>query len=294
MVFGSANNNIISNITAISIERSGRFGNSIVQLSHAYHIAKAIGVTRIYVPDFWYIPEGTSKTTSGIELINVSQSDFSLEKVVLEGMFFFYEALAGLSNTKPNHYLNIIDLIEVTNLKYPSQSLGKEDLVIHIRSGDIFINPHSHYGQAPLSFFKKIIELQSWHSISLVFEDKSNPIIDPLIDFSKQCCLQVQEISGELKSDIEYLLKAKVLVVSNGTFGSAIAVISKNLETVYYFETGFSSWGNPNILSIRVADQQGIYKSKILSQNWQNTESQRKLMLKYPIDALDFDPVFTH
>ena len=101
----------------------------------------------------------------------------------------------------------------------------------------------------------------------------------------------MHEISGDLRSDIEYLLKARILVVSRGSFSPAIATISKNLETVYYFEGVFNvfSLENPNVSCIRVIDKQGVYKSEILSSNWQNTESQRKLMLEYPANALDFD-----
>ncbi|GGA56346.1 discoidin domain-containing protein [Okeania sp. KiyG1] len=207
-------------------------------------------------------------------------------------MFFNHKTLAPLSKTTPEHYLNMIDLIGAGAFNFQhSEPLGEQDLVIHIRSGDIFKNNvHLGYGQPPFSFYAKIIELQSWHSISLVFEDKSNPIIDPLIDFCRRRCSQVQEISGDLKSDIEYLLRARKLVVSNGTFCPAIALISKSLNTVYSFENEFSIKYNPNISQIvRVVDRQGVYKSEILSSNWQNTELQRKLMLEYPTNVLDFD-----
>ncbi len=280
---------LISDITAISVTSGLRFGNSIQQLSHAYHIAKAIGVSKIYLPNFWYIAEGKSNISSGIQIINVNKPDFSSEKIVLEGLFFEDKTLAPLSNTIPNHYLAMIDLTEAVNLKHSAEPLGEQDLVIHIRSGDVFQkNPHSGYGQPPLSFYKKIVELPIWHSISLVFEDKSNPIIDPLIDFAKQRCSRVEEVSGDIRSDIEYLLRAKTLVVGGGTFLPAIAAMSRNLTTVYSFLGNFVTWGNPNISCTIVGDKQDVYSSEILSNNWQNTESQRKLMLEYPMDTLYF------
>ena len=60
---------------------------------------------------------------------------------------------------------------------------------------------------------------------------------------------------------------------------------------MYYFEGVFGvfSLENPNVSCIRVIDKQGVYKYEILSSNWQNTESQRKLMLEYPANTLDFD-----
>ncbi|MFZ1024705.1 MAG: discoidin domain-containing protein [Limnoraphis robusta] len=280
---------IISEITAIKITKALRFGNSVRQLSRAYNIAKDIGVLRIYLPNFWYMREGKYDTPSGLQIINTNQADLSSERIVLEGIFFYGKTLAPLSKTKPNPYFTMVDLIDTLHLKHSAKPLGENDLVIHIRSGDIFKNPHLAYGQPPLSFYQKIVELKTWYSISLVFEDKSNPIIDPLINFAKQHCPEVHEISGNLRSDIEYLLQAQVLVVSRGTFAGGIAAISKNIKVVYHFETNFDTFGNPNISCLRLIDKKGFYKSEILSNNWKNTESQRQLMLDYPSHALDFD-----
>ncbi|MDT9259912.1 MAG: protein arginine N-methyltransferase [Limnospira maxima] len=282
---------LIGDITALKIDKQHRFGNSIFQLSSAYHIAKTIGASRIYLSNWWYIKQGESKTPSGITIVNTSQPDFSSEKLVLEGTFFYSSTLGSLSATRPNLYLNMMDLMESVNLRRSGgEPLGDKDLVIHIRSGDIFSpqNPHPGYGQPPLSFYQKIITLQPWNSISLVFENKSNPIIEPLIDFAKEHCLQVRVISGSLREDIEYLLKSRVLVVSWGTFCSGIAVISKSLNTVYYFER-LNPLHNTNISCIRIFDKQGVYQSQVLNNNWQNTKSQRQLMLSYPLSSLDLD-----
>ncbi|RAQ39002.1 hypothetical protein B9S53_24230, partial [Arthrospira sp. O9.13F] len=54
--------NLIGDITALKIDGQGRFGNSIIQLSTAYHIAKTIGASRIYLSNWWYIKQGESKT----------------------------------------------------------------------------------------------------------------------------------------------------------------------------------------------------------------------------------------
>ncbi|EDZ92861.1 protein of unknown function DUF268 [Limnospira maxima CS-328] len=295
--------NLVGDITALKVITYGRFGNNVIQLSHAYHIAKTIGASRIYLSNWWYIKQGESKTPSGITIMNTSEPDFSSEKLVLEGTFYYYPdhlTLNPLSTTRPrlylnnmmaSIYLNMMDLMEFVNLKLSGEPLGDKDLVIHIRSGDIFRphNPHPVYGQPPLSFYQKIITLQPWNSISLVFENKSNPIIEPLIDFAKAYCLQVRVISGSLREDIEYLLKAKTLVVSMGTFAPAVTTISMNIKTVYYFENSFNTWGNPNILCVRVIDKKGTYKFEILNRNWQNTNEQRQLMLSYPLSSLDFD-----
>lgn len=181
------------------------------------------------------------------------------------------------------------ELSDIFNINLLSQSLGENDLVIHLRSGDIFVQkPHRRYGQPPLAFYKKIIELQSWNSISIVFENKLNVVIEPLIDFSMSVCNDVRQISSDIKSDIEYLLRAKVLIASRGTFCKAIVALSKNISEVYYFENFFNTGGNPHVNCIKVFDEQGLYLSEVLSCNWQNTDFQRNLMLNYPTSALKF------
>ena len=120
----------------------------------------------------------------------------------------------------------------------------------------------------------------------MVFENHANPIIAPLIEFSKNICSKVNIINSDLKSDIECLLKAKTLVVSRGSFASGISVLSLNLKTVFYFDSLYDTWGNCNITAHKCSDKLGNYKNDILSNNWENSESQQKLMLEYPVSAM--------
>eukprot|EP00903_Cladosiphon_okamuranus_P010925 g10319.t1 len=43
-----------------------------------------------------------------------------------------------------------------------------ENLVIHIRSGDIFTKPHPKYGQPPLQFYLRAIEHRNWGRVDVV------------------------------------------------------------------------------------------------------------------------------
>ena len=95
------------------------------------------------------------------------------------------------------------------------------DLLIHIRSGDIFRfkTAHKKYGQPPLAFYILCINHKKPKSITLVFEDYSNPVIRLLISYinSINCKLKLNNINN-LKKDVSSILNAKTVVLGNGTF----------------------------------------------------------------------------
>ena len=60
-----------------------------------------------------------------------------------------------------------------------SQSNDENDVVIHIRSGDIFNKcPHPVYIMPPLSYYVNILNEKNFNKIYLVAADKLNPFIN--------------------------------------------------------------------------------------------------------------------
>ncbi len=84
-----------------------------------------------------------------------------------------------------------------------------DDLVIHIRTGDIFKSRiiHPKYGQPPLSFYMLVISFLNPSSIRFIFEDFSNPIIKLLIEYvnSLECELNIQHFKS-LKNYVHCIL----------------------------------------------------------------------------------------
>lgn len=114
-------------------------------------------------------------------------------------------------------------------LKKSDFELGEYDLVIHLRGGDVFYNPNNRYVQAPISYIKKVIDLEKPKKIYVVHEDSLNPNLEFLINnFDNVVCI------NNLQDGINYILSAKKLVITGiGTFARSLAMCSKNILKIY-------------------------------------------------------------
>ena len=67
-------------------------------------------------------------------------------------------------------------------MKLTPQKIGVNDLVIHLRSGDIIVSGNSDMIQPPLEFYIKVIESRKWDKIYVITERKPlNPIFNALV-----------------------------------------------------------------------------------------------------------------
>jgi len=132
------------------------------------------------------------------------------------------------------------------------------DLIIYIRSGDIFENssPHPEYIQPPLHFYINIINNNSFNNIYLISEDKGNPNINKLLELYPY----IKYNKNSLIDDIKIILGAKHITDAHGTFIYSLLLISDNIKKLYRF----------------VNDD---YKNLLYP--WQNTDLQKNIMLTY-------------
>ena len=74
-------------------------------------------------------------------------------------------------------------------------------------------------------------------SITLIFEDYANPVINLLVSYIKSidCNLKLNN-RNTLKEDISCILNAKSVIFGNGTFVPGILLGSKSIKTIYSFE----------------------------------------------------------
>jgi hypothetical protein len=101
--------------------------------------------------------------------------------------FFFYEnnklknideILFSMNNEKALNILRDCFIIKGDCI----QSLSDNDVVIHIRSGDIFCTDiHPLFWQPPLSFYVNLINTHKFDNIHLVSENKLNPCVGKLL-----------------------------------------------------------------------------------------------------------------
>ena len=127
---------------------------------------------------------------------------------------------------------------------YENVQIGKETLVIHIRSGDIFKNNwHSMYVQNPVSYFEKLME--KFEKVIIVTSDYANPVINILAKYEK-----VKILTGTFKDDLNILLNAQNLASSGvGTFVVSAAMLSKKIENFFCSQYYLNEHLNPTMLN---------------------------------------------
>lgn len=277
----------------ICISNLGRFSNALVQLSNSLLFARRAGIDKVYIADntrsrniFPFPETEVEDPTTGVKII-LGQPP--TEANVLNGNFFYvrktqphmvrtdepmHELLWGLC---PHMKFEVLDPI-------PS-----DQLVIHIRSGDIFDGTdriHPGYGQPPLAFYLKAIEEHRPLVVHIVFEDRLNPVIQGLIEALSEKGQAFVLRSGDLRGDISFLLRAKSLVRSMGTFIDGVGSLSPNLNLMYHFNQVSKPGDRNDIRNVLVKDDGGRYVRAIMSNNWSNSAEQRDLMVSYPIEEL--------
>jgi len=242
----------------------GGFGNNLIQLINAIKIAE---VEKIKVVKF--------PTHNLLTKNNINFNFLNLQNKNLQGTFFKINHKMEPIEMKEKFHKYIEPIFKL-NILSNSYQFKKNELTVHIRSGDIFNkNPHSSYVQPPLSYYLKLLEK---YNLNLVFQDYKNPCIKRLLLNDG-----VQNVSRQtLVQDLFYLINSKNLAIGHGTFGFAVYIISKNLQNLYiphfsFLDFPIGNWGSDiNIHTIEL-------KNYIKKGNWKNSYLQRRKMLNYKL-----------
>jgi len=144
------------------------------------------------------------------------------------------------------------------------QKLPENDLVIHIRSGDIFRDakhfPHwllVLYCPPPLSYYITEINKYNYETIHIICEDTINPVVNKLLELYKNAIYT----KNTLETDIKIILGATNIIASVGTFIPSLLLLSDNIR-----------FKHPDFNDSKYYE--GIHP-------WRNTEKQRHYMLTY-------------
>ena len=280
---------VLSKITHIKMKKAIRFSNSLMAICNAFYFAKRYHVPEVILPYHWYIRQG-KHLIDDVRIISLPVNErYSIrgDDLILVGQFFFVDKLNRLYG--PFNRAKTIGLLKkIFFLDIETEPILENELVIHVRSGDVFDDNdvHEKYGQPPLAFYKKVLSIEKPIRLHLVYENRQNPVIEQIVKHASVLCIPCLEHASRLEDDIAFLLKARVVAVGRGTFMPGITAISSNIERVYYFESGYDTWGKSDIDVIRVRDKKGDYIKEVL-RSWRNTKEQRELMVEYSENNLD-------
>ncbi|HLP67347.1 MAG TPA: hypothetical protein VK181_07490 [Rhizobium sp.] len=277
-----------SDVIGLKINQNGAFGNSVIQYANAIEIARTAGVKFVQVSAGGLVELNEPLEIAGLTFLP-ADSQLPTGGSFLKGYFFHAQA-PGPSNPVERHNTikNIVKRLfpSISSLQKPERELS-----IHIRAGDIFSTwVHPDYVQPPLSFYILLIEtlFNQGHAdaIKLVFEDRRNPVVDPLEDYLLSRKIPYSCQSGTVVEDINSLINSKHMAFGYGTFGPAVCHFSDEIETVFNFvpDGGQIFPQLPNVRRIyNVIDAERAYMAV---GSWRNTPEQRALMVNYPVGNL--------
>ena len=279
---------IAPQLQALVVSRQLKFGNALLQLTNAIQVARQLGVRRIYHRGYAFLRDEAQ--VDEIQLIKGAPSNENY----LVSSFFPNELLKKICALPEPRYQTARKLAPWLTLQENRSAATdtSRHLYIHIRAGDIFAKaqPHPMYGQPPLSFYLRILKLERWEKVVLVFENRLNPVIDKIMAYLASQRIPCEIQSKNLDADTARLLEAENIVIGRGTFVYPMLCISDNVRRVFCFESDSAAEWSLDQLAIRfihLVDQTGTYRDSILKR-WLNNEEQRQLMLDYSEDNLVF------
>lgn len=303
-------------IAGLKISQSSRFGNLLVQTTHAIALARYTGLRFVQLAHHELLEIAAPVTIGGITILPPS-APLPPDGLFLTGVFFdstvFAPVLGPLLRCWPADERLHNEIAQrfvrphiLSGLPVPDEQHPADEVTIHIRSGDLFQRDAAvdqAYRQPPLAFYTLVVDrLRAAglvNRVRLIFEDRANPCIDRLEAWLAEQGIACRTQSGTLHQDMSALIDAPHLVFGYGTFGYAACRLSRHIRTLHYFapELGGRYGLIDHIDQVyAVSDRQGHY-IKALDWGgadrgeWLNTPEQRHMMLTYPEAWLQVDRI---
>lgn len=281
-------------VVGLSVRACGRMGNNFMQISNALFLAERLGLPYVWAP-LLEMEEAVSRVCDDATTLIAAESE-PPPGLFLDGDYFDTSPFGGdlMSSCSMAERYRLTRRFIAPLLGFPPAPCEGDperakELVVHIRSGDIFMDdPHPGYVQPPLSFYTSIVEeLQNRGMIDrvcIVTEDRLNPCIDALESYLLMKSIPHHLRIGEnLRDDVTYLRGARHLVFGFGTFGLGICLLSGPIDTLHTFDMGGFD-GLPNIRELTVITPKAY--AYIAKGDWKRSPEQLRLMLELPREQL--------
>ena len=276
----------ITSIKRIVFTEGTKFGNTLILLNKLIFFCEIIKCNEIILTNnaFWFIKNSIFLNDYNITINRINKkSKYSFYNNSDTIYYNSYNIFSYLFKIKPKIRINLLKDEIISNL--PKLNISKNDLYIHIRSGDIFINDiNRYYAQPPYCFYTSILNNFNFSSIYLLSQDKNNPTINKLLSKFKN----IIYLKQSLDYDLSCLINCNNLVGSISSFLNMIIILNSNLANFYEYNIykinqkivhyHYDLFKFPHSFTVYRMIPSSNYKSKMYF--WKNTKSQRKLMLK--------------
>ena len=219
----------ITSIDNLYMDYYLKFGNHLAHFNKAIFYCEIIKCKKIFInPDNnIYI-----KNTIYDQQFNLSIEIAKKKEAYNNPLSTYYYPYYDFLFIRPENRFTIFKSEILRNL--PKIQTNQNDLYIHIRGGDIFIDPKigDSYAQPPYCFYDAAINNNRYYNIYLFSIDESNPVLNKLIKRHEEIIYNKLNLSYV----IAYLSNAYNIVGSISSFITEIIKLNDNLQNFYEYD----------------------------------------------------------
>jgi len=270
-------------IKNVFITKNIAFGNTIICLNNVIFYCEILGCKNIYLSTYynWYIK---NKITFNYITIDIKNPD-NIDCNSTEFLCITFEMGFCLNQMFIESQIRTDILKNEIKNNLPKVNTDPNDLYIHLRSGDIFVNnPNPSYSQPPLCFYQIILHNFKFNNIYLICENTNNPILDKLLKEFPSIIYK----ENSLELDFSYLSNAYNIIGSVSSFLLAAIKFNDNLQNYWEYDIYRMSHKflilHPQIYLENKKFNTYIMKPSLNYRNemfvWKNNKAQIDLMLK--------------
>jgi hypothetical protein len=262
------------NLTYIKTIGGGKakIGNALIMLNNLINICEKIGCKNIITPGGL---ECLIKKPIYYKLYNITILPNLYKKIIKIDINLSVSDIYYFRYKKQPHKMRLRIIKDEIFDNIPKYNANKNDLFIHIRSGDIFINDfNKYYSQPPLCFYKKIINNFKFDNIYILSNGHENPVVDSLI----KTYPKIKFINGPIEKDIAKIINAYNFVMSQSTFAKNLIIFNNNLKNLFVYELlSYTIYIKRNFTIFRM--KPSIKYIQIMKLKWKRTKEQLNLMI---------------
>ena len=183
----------------------------------------------------------------------------------------------------------VVDILKSAFTLTDIPVLDPGNLIVHVRGGDIFNRKPRHatrYTPPPLSYYTNIIDSVYHDKISIISQDRRNPVVNAMLDkypYSEHNLCSLEE-------DIRYILGGTTVINCIGTLIPTLLMFSENIQHYYsysyhtklfddYLQLDFSRYRKDT--EDYIIDLDGYLAKMGGPCAWKNSKVQNDLVMNY-------------
>jgi len=219
----------VTSIDNLYLDYYLKFGNQLINFNKAIFYCEILKCKKIFVHPLnnFFI-----HNTIYDQQFNLSIEIATKKEAYNNPLSKYYYPYYDFLFIKPENRFSIFKSEILRNL--PKVQTNQNDLYIHIRGGDIFMDPKvgDSYAQPPYCFYDAVINSKRYDNIYLFSIDEQNPVLIKLLKRHEEIIYNKVNLSYV----IAYLANAYNIVGSISSFITGIIKLNDNLKNLYEYD----------------------------------------------------------